>query len=367
MRPKILFILKKRYIPYGDPANDLPYAYQMSSGLLNSAMFVCNMLIRSNFDAKLVEVVDNNDIDREVTLYRPTHVIIEAYWVVPEKFEVLTARHPTVKWIIRGHSEIPFLANEGIAMDWTQRYIEYPNVIVASNSTQVVDDFRKWLSIRFPSRNKRDIEKSIIYLPNYYPITLHKTPFRLDDKDTIDVGCFGAVRPMKNHLIQAFAAVQLAQSLNKKLRFHINASRREGGGDKPLKNVRAYFRDLGVDYQLVEHDWMSHVDFKRLVSTMDIGMQVSFSETFNIVTADFVDMDVPVVVSDEIKWMPHWFKADMTETQQIVNKMLFALAWKKYLPWLNVNKKALHKYVEKSADVWVQYFKPQHHFHAWAE
>lgn len=357
MKTRVLFILKKRYVAYGEPGNDFPHAYQMSSGLLNSATFVKNMLVKNKIDAELVQVNDNNDIDREVTKYKPTHVIIEAYWVVPEKFDVLIKRHPTVKWIVRGHSELPFLANEGIAMEWTRRYLEYPNVLVASNSTGVVRDFRNWATALFPNRKKADIHRQIIYLPNYYLLTGTKTPYRLDGKDTIDVGCFGAFRPMKNHLIQAFAAVEFAKNIGKKLRFHVNASRKEGGGEKPLKNVRAFFEKLGPQYQLVEHEWMPHDEFKRIIRTMDIGMQVSFSETFNIVTADFVDQQVPVVVSDEIKWMSSVFKADMTETEDMVDKMAVALTWKKYLGWLDINRTALKDYVEKSEDVWVRYFK----------
>lgn len=358
MSSRVLFVLKRRFVPYGDPANDFPYSYQMSSGLLNSATFVKDMLIKNGIAAELVEVTDNNEIDREVTRYKPTHVIIEAYWVVPEKFKVLCELHPNVIWIIRGHSEIPFLANEGIAMEWTREYLKFKNVYVASNSEQVVEDFRNWAEILFPNRTKQDHIRSIMHLPNYYPVGKTNVPYVLDKKDTIDVACFGAFRPMKNHLIQTFAALEFARSIKKKLRFHVNASRREGGGEKPLKNVRAFFETLGPDYQLVEHEWMPHAEFKELIKQMDVGMQVSFSETFNIVTADFVDLGVPIVVSDEIKWMPSMFKADSTNTKQIVEKMAFALFWKRYMWWMDVNRPALHLYVDESEKVWTKYFKP---------
>lgn len=152
---KILFILKKREESTED------YTYGVSTGLLHSASFVKDMLVRSDMDSKLVVVNDNNDIDREVTLYRPTHVIIEALWVVPEKFEVLRKLHPTVKWIVRIHSETPFLANEGIAMDWIFKYVDMENVYVAVNSDQFASDIKQMLWD--PEKDK------IIYLPNYYP------------------------------------------------------------------------------------------------------------------------------------------------------------------------------------------------------
>src|SRR5688500_11649943 len=107
---RILFILKAR-----DATNTYGYSCGLSTGLLNSATFVQDMLDSNGFTTKLVVVIDNNDIDREVTAFRPTHVIIEALWVVPSKFQILKKLHPSVKWIVRLHSEAPFLANEGIA------------------------------------------------------------------------------------------------------------------------------------------------------------------------------------------------------------------------------------------------------------
>lgn len=150
-----MFILKEREKSSED------YTYGVSTGLLNSASFVKDMLVRGDVDSKLVVVQDNNDIDREVTLYRPTHVIIEALWVVPDKFKVLRKLHPTVKWIVRIHSETPFLANEGIAIDWIFKYVDMPDVYVAVNSDRFASDIRQMLWAQEKDK--------VIYLPNYYP------------------------------------------------------------------------------------------------------------------------------------------------------------------------------------------------------
>ena len=192
---KILFILKYRN-GYGLSREEA------SSGLLNSAKFVVSMLTSHGVEVKLVQVTDNNDIDREVYRYKPTHVIIEAFWVVPEKFDVLRQLHPRVKWIIRTHSELPFFANEGIAMDWLIRYSRQLNVIVAANSKPALEDFRSIVRAANPSWSWNRLKKKVIYLPNCYPARERHRPVTRDVSDfgTIHVGCFGAIRPLKNHL-----------------------------------------------------------------------------------------------------------------------------------------------------------------------
>ena len=83
---RVLFILKRKE-DYSQ--EDYSKSQGLATGLLNSPTFVNDMLIDEGVESKLVVVIDNNDIDREVTSYKPTHVIIEALWVVPEKFDIL--------------------------------------------------------------------------------------------------------------------------------------------------------------------------------------------------------------------------------------------------------------------------------------
>jgi hypothetical protein len=111
-RWRVLFIRKRRHSYWG-PAEHL--ATDLSSGLGNSVSFLVDMLAGFGVAAKAVEVVDNNAIDHEVASFAATHAIIEALWVVPEKFDVLSRLHPRVQWIVRTHSQAPFLAGEGIA------------------------------------------------------------------------------------------------------------------------------------------------------------------------------------------------------------------------------------------------------------
>ena len=71
----------------------------------------------------------------------------------------------------------------------------------------------------------------------------------------------------------------------------------------------------------MEHGWATHAEFLKLVDRMDIGLQVSLSETFNIVAADFVANGVPIIVSPEISWMPVQLQADPNSTDSIVKAL----------------------------------------------
>jgi len=343
-RPKVLFILKLRQ-QYGQDTKLLK-----SAGLLNSARFVHELLQKNGYSSKLVQVVDNNAIDREVKLYKADIVIIEALWVVPEKFDILQKMHPRVKWIVRLHSEIPFLANEGIALEWINEYVTKKNVFVSANSEVTHHDLVSY----FKKSVRGDFSNKLVFLPNYYPVGNRTTPAELfwDIGETINIGCFGAIRPMKNHLIQAVAAIQFADENQLNLKFHINAGRVEQRGDVVLKNLRALFANS--KHELVEHGWLDRNEFIALIDTMDLGLQVSFSETFNIVSADFVDRDIPIVTSKEVDWMPLFFTANTNSTQSIVRAIKRVLFYDRHFIWLEWQRKALRKYVNNSKNIWLK-------------
>ena len=192
------------------------------------------MLTDAGIPAELEVAIDNNCIDRLVNKHKPTHVIIEALWVVPSKFTVLTRLHPTVKWIIRLHSEMPFMAGEGMAMDWVGEYAKFPQLIIGVNASRMLTEIRSYLSVanRWTEDNTNN---KVIYMPNFYPQDYVTKPFP-KDKYWVDIACFGAVRPLKNHMLQAVAALKFAKKIGKQLRFHINSGRIEMKGDSVMNN-----------------------------------------------------------------------------------------------------------------------------------
>lgn len=346
---KVLFILKRR-----EDYNHVLHSSHLglSTGLFNSASFMCDMLNKGGVHSKLVVVPDNNSIDREVNRFQPTHVIIEALWVVPQKFAILQKLHPNVKWIIRLHSELPFLAGEGMAMDWIADYMSFKNLYLGINAPRMMSEVETYVTAKYGKEKMKD---KLIYLPNYYPQDYKYK--KLDkSKDIIHIGCFGAIRPLKNHMVQAIAAVKFAESIGKKLYFHINSGRIEMKGEPVTNNLRALFTELyDKGHRLINHTWTPREQFLELCAQMDIGMQVSFSETFNIVGADLVSQGVPLVGSDEIPWMCHSFSAEATESEDIYNKLM--RTYKYSFINTKLNQINLKLYTNKTRKIWIDYFK----------
>jgi hypothetical protein len=282
-----------------------------------------------------------------VAQYRPTDVIIEALWVVPEKFDVLKRLHPSVRWIVHIHSELPFLATEGIAMSWIFGYV-YRDVLIAVNSLRSVRDLRSILGVGY--------DGLVLYLPNCYTEFPEDSERHTGDDEVVNVGCFGAIRPLKNQLIQAVASIQFVDQIDRRLRFHVNKNRIEDNGEPIFRNIVDLFSNLDAEqYRLVVHPWMRRSDFLHVLRKIDVGLQVSLTETFNITAADMVAHDVPVVVSPEISWVSSLFKAEATSTRDIVSKMKLAWHMRKF-GLQDINKRRLLRFVQESARIWVDTF-----------
>ena len=252
----------------------------------------------------------------------------------------------------RLHSEMPFIAGEGNALDWIGDYVGFKNVYIGVNAPRMMRETKLFLQTKHP---EKDWDERVIYMPNFYPQE-YKTKKFNRDKEIVDIGCFGAVRPLKNHLLQAFAAIDFANQIGKKLRFHVNAGRIEMQGQPAINNLKGLFEQIsGHGHQLINHQWRPREQFLELCAEMDIGMQCNFSETFNIVSADLISQGVPIVgTADEIPWAVPAFCADPNDSVDIVKTLKTTYS----APWINVksNQWNLTRYTNQTAKIWTKYF-----------
>jgi len=338
---KILFLVKKA-------SESGTYTNTSRSGLRNSAKFVKDAINKFDFVEACFEFcIDGNDVDNKLAKYKPNICIIEALWITPTKMQELSNLHPGVEFIIRIHSKMPFLAMEGSAINWIREYSLISNVLISFNNIETSDDFK-------------DIGISNYYLPNVYQDI--KKPklnkwwlFRKFTssgaiKGVYRIGCFGAIRPFKNHLNQAMAAIMFAESKDAILRFYVNSGRLEQGGESVLKNLRGLFKD--TEHKLIELGWYPHEEFIELINRMDVCMQVSFTESFNIVSADVVSQLVPLVVSEEIDWISD-NHVDPNNVRQIAEKIDYVLKYKTAV--VEDHLKDLYNYNVYAMNVWFNF------------
>jgi hypothetical protein len=347
-----LFILKRREDYGADPS--FGNSYQIATGMWNSAMFMVQELNRRGLVTDIDMVIDGNGIDAVVTTGNPKIVVLEGIWVTPAKLAELMSlgRHAGRIWVTRVHSEIPFLAGEGIAMEWIAQYLALGG-IVAPNAPRAHDQLRAFAhSLGFTSEQ---INELLPMLPNCFPTDFRPiTSAELDtsSKPVLDIACFGAYRPLKNHLQQALIAIRFAESLGKTVRFHVN-NRQDSGGAPVYKNVLKTFEALPAgSHELVLHPWENRETFLSSLEQTDLLMQLSFSETFNIVAADATWVGRPVLASAEIPWL---YPITGEPANHLQSLKALETIWSNKSFFINQNRTRLRAYANRSGDIWERY------------
>lgn len=233
-------------------------------------------------------IVDRLDQLDELVRRAPSlrALVLQALWYTPEELAAFAARWPRLQVVARVHSQVAFLATDRRAAD-VFALARAPGVTLAGNSARFAGDV--WAATGLPCA----------YLPNLYPLGPPEPLARGADRVALEVGLFGAARPQKHHATGAMAAAIVAQRLGRRVRLHFNTNRDEGVG---WDLVRAIAR--ASDLELLEHPWAPWDQFRALAREMDLGFQLSSSETFNYVTADLATAGVPSIVGEAIDWAP---------------------------------------------------------------
>jgi hypothetical protein len=129
------------------------------------------------------------------------------------------------------------------------------------------------------------------------------------------IGCFGAQRPLKNTLSGGAAALEIAQTLRVDLEFWISGKRIEGpqGMNQSLFEMFA-----GIPWaKIVVNNWQEWPQFRQTARHMDLGIMPSFTETFNVVTADLAAEGVASVTGHAIDWVPPSWQSNVDDVGSI--------------------------------------------------
>ena len=237
-----------------------------------------------------------------------SRVAISAPWNPTVDLQKLTMDFSRIKFALNCHSNVGFLQADahgvgliGAAME-VQRGAA--NFHVAVNSRRFAD----WASVTFGT--------PFAYLPNLYflegPPEDYRPPFH---GGLLRVGAFGATRPLKNLMSAAGAALTISRFFGGDLELWINSGRDEGAGCI-VRAIEEMFR-ITRHAQLVRAGWASWHDHLKTVARMNLLINCSYTESFNMVTADGVAEGIPSVVSDAICWAPAYWRAPVDDVLEM--------------------------------------------------
>jgi hypothetical protein len=276
-----------------------------------SATHTARVLRTQGVNALVRPVKDAAEIEALILAESPSHLVINALWVPTNELARLSYKYTHVHFAVLCHSNMAFLQVEPNGIRLLHEAVDLELASLGNFSTAA--------NSRAGVRGVMDSwEAPILYLPNlYYLDNTVRDNRRHWSGGTLRIGAFGALRPLKNPTGSAFAALAIATALHTNLEFHINTGRNDGGfATQLLRSVEAIFTGV-PNAKLVKDTWAPWASFRGLVRSMHLLLQPSFTESFNVVTADGVAEGIPSVVSDVIEWAPAWWKASPDDTEAI--------------------------------------------------
>jgi hypothetical protein len=297
------------YTDYG--GYDCEYGYgKCHRGLGINALMTVRVLRKLGVRADLIAVKDVKDVAKELSKRMPTHAVYQALWIPADDMAGLCTSFQDTHHVVRCHSQIGFLQVE-------------PNAIKTLRDLLYLQELQLNLAVSANTHRLRDFlvkvyKSKVLYLPNLYDIErVNRKRDESHGHRLLRVGSFGAHRLLKNHTTAAAAALMMAERRGSDLEFYVNAGRKENDKGDAIMQALEHMFDRVPWAKLVPAPWAEWSQFRQIVANMDLCMQVSFTETFNIVTADAVCEGVPSVVSDAIEWTPHTWHANVDNAENI--------------------------------------------------
>ncbi len=278
-------------------------------GLGVAAINTEKVLRRAGINAHVWPVRSATDLRKRLEATPASDVMISAPWIPTLALQSLANDFPETQFAVNCHSNVGFLQADRNGMKLIRELMDLElstsNVHLAGNSRRFCD----WIRAAFGA--------PCAYLPNLY--LLENTPgcpHQPYTGGTLRIGIFGATRPLKNLMTAAGAALEISRNLRVGLELWMSAGRTESGGEGVLAAVKEMLNGL-PHVSLVLNGWQPWPRFRRTVAHMHLLMQPSYTESFNMVTADGVAEGVASVVSHAIDWAPDDWKANVDHVLDI--------------------------------------------------
>jgi hypothetical protein len=252
----------------------------------------------------------------------PTHVVVSAPWIQTADLAQMCADFPETRFAVNCHSNLGFLQADPSAMRLVREGIDLGrcnwNFQIAANCERLA----RWVEKAYAA--------PCLCLPNIYHLEDRAPKREMYKAGTLRIGAFGATRALKNLMTAAGAAVEIANNMRADLEFWLSSGRNEGAGSV-VDAVRQM--TLGLPHvKMVENGWQTWPQFRQTVRHMHLLLQPSYTESFNVVTADGAAEGVPSVVSHAIEWAPSSWKAEVDDAGHIARVGLKLLRSRRAAP-----------------------------------
>lgn len=321
-------------------------------GLGVSAMNNAKMLNSLGVKTEILPLKDQHDLRKNLNIAKSlgtiyTHVVVSAPWISTAAFAQVCAMFPQTRFAMNCHSNVGFLQADSRGIELLREDIALENGVsnfhVAANSERLCE---------FVQSAYGD---PCLYLPNLYYLdylTRHSRPNWVQTGGILRIGIFGATRSLKNILTAVGAALIIHRQLKAQTEIWISTGREDSGEvGRILRAAKALSSSMpGVD--LKSSPWCSWPNFRKVVGSMHLLLQPSYTESFNMVSADGAHEGVPSVVSEAIVWAPKEWKADVDDVDSIARAGIALI----YDPRASLNGlNALRKHNHDSVKAWLQY------------
>jgi hypothetical protein len=278
-------------------------------GLGVAAVNTAKVLRREGIRTNVWPILSAADLRARLKETPVEQVVISAPWIPTAELQSLANEFTETYFAVTCHSNVGFLQADPHGVKLVRETLELEmathNVRLAGNSRR----FCQWMEDTFGGR--------CYFLPNLYFIdTPPPRQKSFCGGGSLRIGVFGAVRPLKNLMSAAGAALEISRNLRVPLELWLSAGRSEGGGETVMAAVKEMVAGL-PNVKLMLQGWQSWPAFRRTVAHMHLLLQPSYTESFNMVTADGAAEGVASVVSEAIDWAPDDWKADVDDVLNI--------------------------------------------------
>jgi hypothetical protein len=314
-------------------------------GLGVAAQNTCRVLRRAGIECFPWDVNSVADLRAMLDKHKHiTHVVISAPWIPTVELQRLAYKLPNVDFTVNFHSNIGFLQADS---NGVQIFKELIHAAISTWNIHITGN-----SEAFVRAVEETFEAPCGWLPNlYYLDHTIRTDAPGYSGGVLKIGCYGATRPLKNILSAAWAAMEVSAQLRVDLQFWVSGGREDGGGVM-LRAIRKLFEGESTR-KLHEAHWAPWPAFKtKYVRPMHLLMQPSYTESFNVTTADGIAMGVASVVSPAIDWAPASWQADNDDVQEmagVARRLLFDRSA------VRDGVRALERHNRDGLSAWLQY------------